>query len=339
MRYPGLVSAALVVLSSSASFAQGWREYVSRDEFFMLGMPVEPQITEATYRAASGALLPAKMFVATEGQSVFSATVVHYMNASAEDVEGALEQAVQSFRSRPGEVTYDRPQVMEGLPGHMIYLLNPDQSRTAAGIFLHAGPSEHGGPGRLYILDGNAAPGEPSPIHFPQSFLLLDEAGGRLDYVPDKTGQRVRNIRGQQASVGAAYGAREPVVCASRAEPAQGRPTAAQVVQHLKCTTEGVADGSLYLLEDVEVSEVGEVEAFDESYFPGIDAAHPVFPIRGNLVRYECRRERGDNMGANCVSHVEANASGNCYKTTPGDWNCSMSDLVQQTTEGVAPPE
>jgi len=339
MRYLGLFSAALVVLSTSASFAQGWREYVSRDEFFMVGMPAEPQITETRYRAASGALLPAKMFVATEGRSVFSATVVHYMNASPEDVEGALEHAVQSFRSRPGEVTYDRAQVMEGLPGHMIYLLNPDQSRTAAGIFLHAGPSEHGGPGRLYILDGNAATGAPSPIHFPQSFFLLDEAGDRLDYVTDESGQRVRNIRGQQASIGAAYGAREPVACASRAEPAQGRPTAAQVVQHLKCTTEGIGDGSLYLLEDVDVSEVGEGEAFDESYFPDIDAAHPVFPIRGNLVRYECRRERGNNVGTNCVSHVEANASGNCYKTTSGDWNCSMSDLVQQTTAGVPPPE
>ena len=87
MRYLGLVSVALVVLSTSASFAQGWREYVSRDEFFMVSMPAEPQITETTYRAASGAILPAKTFVATEGQSGASVTVVHYMNASAADLE------------------------------------------------------------------------------------------------------------------------------------------------------------------------------------------------------------------------------------------------------------
>ena len=128
---------------------------------------------------------------------------------------------------------------------------------------------------------------------------MLDEAGDRLDYVTDENGQRVRNIRGQRANIGAAYGAREPVACASRSEPTQGRPTPAQVVEHLKCTTEGVGDGSLYLLEDVEVSEVGEGEAFDETFFPDIDAAHPVFPIRGNLVRYECRRERGNNVGTN----------------------------------------
>ena len=339
MRYLGLVSAALVVLSTSASFAQGWREYVSRDEFFMVSMPAEPQITETTYRAASGAILPAKTFVATEGQSGASVTVVHYMNASAADVEGAVEHAVGGFRSRSGEITYDSPQRMEGLPGHMIYHLNPDQSRTAAGIFLHAGPSEHGGPGRLYILEGIAAAGAPSPIQFPQSFFLLDDAGTRLDYETDANGQRVRAFRGQPVSVGPAYSAREPVSCESRAEPTQGRPTPAQVAGHLKCAAEGVADGSLYLLEDVEVSEIGEGESVDASYFPDIDVAHPVFPIRGNLVRYECRRENGSNDGANCVSHVEANASGRCYKATSGDWNCSMSDLVQRTTAGVAAPE
>ena len=339
MRYLGLLSAALFVLSTSASFAQGLREYVSRDEFFMVSMAADPHITETTYRAASGAILPAKMFVATEGQSVSSVTVVHYMNASAADVEGAIEHAVESFRSRSGEVTYDSPQRMEGLPGHMIYLLNLDQSRTAAGIFLHAGPSEHGGPGRLYILQGVTAAGAPPPIQFPQSFFLLDEAGNRLDYETDANGQRVRAFRGQPSSVGPAYSAREPVSCGSRAEPAQGRPTAAQVVGHLKCTAEGVADGSLWLLEDVEVSEIGEGESFDASYFPDIDVAQPVFPIRGNLVRYECRRENDDNAGANCVSHVEANASGNCYKTVSGDWNCTMSDLVTRTTASVAPPQ
>jgi len=339
MRYLGLVSAALVVLSTSSSFAQSWREYVSRDEFFMVSMPADPQVMETTYRAASGAILPAKTFVSIEGEGVFSVTVVHYINASEADVEAAIEHAVQSFRSRSGEVTYDSPQVMEGLPGHMIYLLNPDQSRTTAGIFLHVGPSEHGGPGRLYILEGVTAAGAPPPIQFPQSFFLLDEAGNRLDYVTDENGQRVRNFRGQQASAGTAYGAREPMSCQSRAEPAQGRPTPAQAVQYLRCTAEGVADGSLFLLEDVEVSEVGEGESFDATYFPDIDVAHPVFPIRGNLVRYECRRENDSNTGTNCVSHVEANASGNCYKTTSGDWSCSMSDLVQRTTERVPPPQ
>ena len=339
MRYLAPVALFLFCLNTGAALAQDWHAFVSREEYFLVTMPTEPEVARIEYTAASGAIVPATTFTATYNGTVYTATVVHYMAADQADIDAAIEYTVQTFRDRPSEVTYDNVQVMEGLPGHMIYHLNPDQSRTAAGIFLHAGPSEHGGPGRLYILEGVAAAGAPPPIQFPQSFFLLDEAGNRLDYGTDANGQRVRSVRGQQASVGAAYRAREPVSCQPRAEPAQGRPTAAQVVQYLRCGAEGVADGTLYLLEDVEVREVGEGEYVDASYYPDIDAVHPVFPIRGNLVRYECRRENGSNDGANCVSHVEANASGRCYKTTSGDWNCSMSDLVQRTTAGVAPPE
>ncbi len=328
-----------MVLSTGPALAQGWQEFASADEFFMVSMPAEPEITETTYASASGAELPARVFTAADDDSVYSMTVVHYMDASAEDIAAAIEHAVEGFRSRPGEVTYDRAVTMEGLPGHMIYLVDADGRRTAAGIYLHAGPSEHGGPGRLYILEGSAAADQSSPINFSQTFMLLDAAGQRLDYATDANGQRVRNFRGRRAGIGAAYGAREPVVCASRSEPERGKLTTAQAAQHLKCTTEGVADGSLYLLEDVDVTAVDDGEAFDENYFTDIDTSHLVYPIRGSLVRYECRRQRDNNVGTNCVSHVEVNASGYCYKTTAGDWDCNMADLVQQTTAGVPPPQ
>ena len=68
-------------------------------------------------------------------------------------------------------------------------------------------------------------------------------------------------------------------------------------------------------------------------------------PIRGSLLRYNCDRE-GRNVswgraepGANCVSFLEVNAAGYCYKTTAGVWNCSMSDLAARKTEKVAPPK
>src|SRR5262245_63570019 len=82
-----ILAVAVAVLSASSALAQGWHEYISRDEFFLVGMPSVPQITSTTYRAASGAMLPAKQFVATEGQRRYTVTVVHYMNASA--AEGA----------------------------------------------------------------------------------------------------------------------------------------------------------------------------------------------------------------------------------------------------------
>ena len=111
------LAVAVAVLSASTALAQGWHDYISRDEFFLVSMPSEPQITSTTYRAASGAMLPAKQFVATEGQRRYTVTVVHYMNASAADEAAAVEHAVRSFRNRPAQVTYDRAQVIEGVPG------------------------------------------------------------------------------------------------------------------------------------------------------------------------------------------------------------------------------
>src|SRR5688500_14376402 len=116
------VAIAVVVMGACAASAQGWREYISRDEFFLVGMPAEPQITSTTYRAASGATLPAKQYVATEGQRRYTVTVVHYMNASEADEAAAVEHAVRSLRNRGAQITYDREQLIEGLPAHMIYL-------------------------------------------------------------------------------------------------------------------------------------------------------------------------------------------------------------------------
>jgi hypothetical protein len=335
---------AVAVLGPGTALAQGWRDYISRDEFFLVSMPAEPQITSTTYRAASGATLPAKQFVATEGQRRYTVTVVHYMNASAADEAAAVEHAVRSFRSRPAQVTYDRAQVIEGLPGHMIYLLNPDQSRVAAGIILHPRDTGHGGPGRLYILEGHVPAGAAPPIQFPQSFFLMDGNANRLDYETDAAGRRVRTVRTRQASVSGPYGAREPATCTA-ADQAQVRPTPAQVAQYLRCTLEGVADGALFLVENIQVREIGDPEQVDASFFPDIDIRQPVYPIRGSLLRYNCDREGRSvswgraEPGANCVTFLEANASGHCYKTTAGVWSCSMSALVAQKTERVGPPK
>lgn len=355
MRYLGALAAVLFCFNTSAALAQDWHEFVSRDEFFLVGMPGEPVKSSAAYRAASGVSVPATTFIATFNGTVYKATVVHYMDASQADIDAALEHAVQTYRDRPGEVTYDMDQRMEGLPGHMIYLLNPDGSRTATGIFMHAGPSQWGGPNRLYILEATAPAGMPPAIQFPQSFFLLDENGERLEYQTDENGNRVRNMRILPEHVGAAYGARDPVTCDNLIEPSDGAPSTARAAELVRCSIEGVGDGSLFLLQDLVVSEVGRSEAVDASYDPNadaeasaavdagyfrdFDATRGAYPIRGSLVRYECRRQNDDNRGSNCWRYDEPNASGHCFRTTNGEWNCLMSDTALTRTEGVAPPE
>ena len=339
MRCLGFVAAAFFALVANAALAQGWHEFMSREEFFLVGMPGEPEITDGEYRAASGAVLPTKIFTASDMGTTYTVTVVHYMNATQADVDAALEHEVERFRARPGEVTYDAAQEMEGLPGHMIYLLNPDQSRTAAGIFMHAGPSEHGGPGRLYILEATAAAGRPPAIQFPQSFFPIDAYGERLSYDTNENGERIRIIRSATPpNAGEAYNARNPATCETRSEPRAGAPTVAQAAELLRCTAEGIADGSLFLLEELELKEVGAGETLDARYYPDLGEGEQAYPIAGSLVRYECRRENDDNRGANCRRDDEPNASGYCYRMHSGDWNCRMSDLALTSTMGVPAP-
>jgi hypothetical protein len=342
MRFLRLIAAGLLTLSASVSVAQGWREYVNLEEFFLAAMPAEPQIVTTTYRAKSGAVLPAKMFIATEGQRRYIVTVVHYMGATEADKEAALAHAIQSFRDRGVQVTYDNPQLVEGLPAHMIYLRYPDNSRTAAGVMWHPMSTGHRASGRLYILEGRVPAGQAPPIQFPQSFFYQDERG-RLDFEM-QNGRYVRNERNPTVVL-APYKAREPAVCADATQPAQGKPTPAQAVQYFKCTVEGVGDGTLFLLENVQVTEVGNAIPPDARVFTDVAAGQSVYPIKGSLVRYACERE-GRNVawgradpGVNCATFTEANAVGHCYKMTSGAWNCQMSDLRPRMTPRVAPPQ
>ena len=343
LRDIALATCAAVVLTASVALAQGWQEYVSRDEFFLVAMPGTPQIADSTYRAASGAMLPAKTFTISDGRRRFVATVVHYMNASQADHDRALEHAVATYRARPGQITFDNPLNTDGLPAHTIYHLNADGSRTATGLIFHPRGTGHGGPGRLYILEGHSPPGTPPATQFSQSFFLLDEQGVRLDYRDSPQGQLVRNIRGP-ASL-AVYSARPPATCPNASAPAQGKPSTAQAAQYVKCTLEGIGDGHLFLLENVVVREIGEATTLDADTFEGIDVSKPAYPIKGSLLRYACERE-GRNMawgradpGRNCATYEEANATGYCYRVTSGNWACSMSDLIQRMTPHVAPPK
>lgn len=145
----------------------------------------------------------------------------------------------------------------------------------------------------------------------------------------------------ENGAVGASYGTREPVVCASRAAPAQGAPSAAQAAQYVKCYIEGIGDGRLYLLEQVNVKAVQAGRAFDpqRDYFENIDRTQPVYPISGSLVRYACETPNARNAGKNCTAFAEDNAAGYCFKTMSAEWSCNMSDLRQRLIEGATPPK
>ena len=146
------------------------------------------------------------------------------------------------------------------------------------------------------------------------------------------------------AGLGATYGTREPASCTSTAAPDEGAPSAEQAAQYLKCTTEKENGQQLTLLEDVVVQVAAKGRPYNPGHesMPEIDTDQAIYALRGSFVRYRCSKPDPDilqNVGKNCSSVEQPNAIGNCWKTTFGDWRCTMIDLDQyQMTASQAPP-
>jgi hypothetical protein len=202
MRLTTLISIALVVSVSGPVFAQEWIEFASREDRFTCNFPVQPKITETTYRSQHEADLPARIYSAAQGQSRYSVTVVDFNQAKriltekakscpvgAEpclggpgdeghwkmDIRGAVDYASWQLMKRDVKLTLFVWATVDQVEGRELQLTNnADKSRTFAGIFMHEN--------KLYIIEGTVPPGYPEPALFQQSLGWLDENGVGLRY-------------------------------------------------------------------------------------------------------------------------------------------------------------
>jgi hypothetical protein len=143
------------------------------------------------------------------------------------------------------------------------------------------------------------------------------------------------------------FGAREPGTCDNTKAPIKGPITAALARKYLNCQMEGIWSNHLYLVENVKV-EVGGGVPYKPNLgaFEAINVRVPLYPIRGSLLRYQCKDLIAEHVGppgTNCNTYNEPKATGYCYKTTFGDWRCNMADPGANNKEnfrtGVAPPK
>ena len=193
---------ALVFSVSAPLIAQEWIEFASREDRFTCNFPVQPKVTETTYRSQMGANLPARVYSATQGQSRYSVTVVDYNQAQriltekakscppgAEpclgspgdeghwkaDVRGAIVYASWQLMQRDVKLTSFVWNFVDLVEGHQLLLTsNADKSRTFAGVYMHEN--------KLYIIEGTVPAGYPEPGLFQQSLGWLDENGVGLRY-------------------------------------------------------------------------------------------------------------------------------------------------------------
>jgi hypothetical protein len=198
MRLSRLIPAALLLLLPTLSVAQDWMEYASKNDFFSVNFPGEPQIRDITYTSEYGLTLPGRVYSVTQGPNRYSVTVVDYSNAEKmhveraakckaaggdgdscgspgrADVRGAIVHASWAFIKRDAEMTHFANYNADLVEGLRLQLLNADKSRTYAVIHMHDY--------RLYILEGTVAAGLPPPALFQQSLGFLDKGGNRIRY-------------------------------------------------------------------------------------------------------------------------------------------------------------
>ena len=166
MRLTPLISATLAIAVASPLFAQEWIEFASHEERITCVFPTQPKVTQTTWVSEYGAILPARLYSAAQGQSRYSLTVVDYnpierlmvekskacpagtetcqgigdwgLGYWKNDVRGAIVYATSKFVQRDAKVTHLMWNSQQMVQGQELALTNnADQSRTWASIYMH----------------------------------------------------------------------------------------------------------------------------------------------------------------------------------------------------------
>ena len=205
MRLMPLISATLLLVMSGSAFAQeDYTEFVSREERFTITFPGKPVVSETTWMSEYGAVLPARVYSATNGAGRHTLTVVDYRPVERillekakscplgaetcqgvgdtgigywkNDVRGAVTYAIgKMLTERDVKVTHLMWNFMELVAGNEIQLTNnKDQSRTFASVYMHDY--------RLLIAESTVPKGYPPPTVLQQSLGWLDEQGRGIRY-------------------------------------------------------------------------------------------------------------------------------------------------------------
>ena len=125
----------------------------------------------------------------------------------------------------------------------------------------------------------------------------------------------------------ATYQVRNPRVCAKVTSP----PTPAQATALVQCSAEsdttGSASPAIVLATDLQV-QMGA----PRNYILGIDdrqdldPSAKIYPLRGQGTRWSCGAVPQYPAGQNCMKWPSGpGGQGSCWKTSFGDWQCSMS--------------
>ncbi len=175
MRFVTLILALAGLLFSSSAGAQQWIEFEDRVWGFSINFPHEPMAEQIDYTTFFDETVPARIYSAETGTGRYNLTVVYFSHAPTES-HTAVSHAAQTIREK-GEVTYYAFDSLDGIPGQMISVTEPDGRLIQATVYFVDQ--------RLYIAEGSVAAGSPAPSQFSQSILIIDPEGDPIILDPD----------------------------------------------------------------------------------------------------------------------------------------------------------
>lgn len=132
--------------------------------------------------------------------------------------------------------------------------------------------------------------------------------------------------------IDAHFHTRMPRKCSKVTKP----PNASQAEALVQCHDESESMAQINLKTNVKV-EIGAARSFNpriDSDWNDIDPSAKVYPIRGRSVLYIC--DSNLNIGCSVFTSVDE-SSGACWKTSFGDWICSLPPSPSQQAKYQQP--
>ncbi len=170
MRSIYFLVAIVALLASAPAYAQRWIEFQDRAWGVGINFPHEPTGEDIEYMTSEDRTVPGRVYTAIAGTSHYSLTAASF-SGDPTDPLTAVTFARDALLAK-GTATYDHYHALDGVPGWMMSVTEPDGRLMQAFIlFIDQ---------RLYIAEGSVAPGTPPPSNFQQSITVIDPAGERI---------------------------------------------------------------------------------------------------------------------------------------------------------------
>ena len=159
-----------VFVTGGPAAAQNWKEYAYPGYSFTVAFPADPSIETATYQAADGRVVEARVYSVTQDSGVFKITIADFSGAAMEE-SAVIDHAIKTL-SQGGEIKVDIAHRISRTYGRQLSIVGTDGSHSSVAVFYYKQ--------RLYQIEGKALPtgkdATADAIRFQQSLVFTDDA-------------------------------------------------------------------------------------------------------------------------------------------------------------------